>query len=640
MAMEQNPRTPAQSLRRHVSRWVVASQLSAALLVTAATRATAQHQLGTVSNTAGTLSVKVESLFDGVPPHGFLPLRITIQNDTSRAVSLGFATSSSDNQYYRGENSTEATFRLNAEAGQTAEHEILAPVVSSYSSSSGYRYGGSGTSLSVKISGGGLPERQVAEHSDLMDHLPCVALSTESHRLNWEDVKNQLEAAAPGGSSHGGGTFGARFAPERLPAHWRGLSGFDVLVFRGDEWGKVAPTARAAVLDWVRMGGRLLFWGDDEKTPELADLGFASDGEGKAALDLGLGTVAATAGKQKASGSNLIDARKLLGSRKNAQGHIRAISNDYQKDSGGNPWALQQALGIRTFNSGQIVFILIAFGVIVGPVNLFMLAKPGRRHRLFITTPIISVVASVLIAALIFIQDGFGGKGLRSSVTFLDPGARKSYATQEQIARTGVLLGRSFTAEEPLVVTPVALGESRWTFVHDDGNRGNSLGYELAGKTFSGDWFRSRSEQGHLVRTVLPTRESVQVLAAEVGPASEPVVLSTIAYPLARLVYVDDTGAVWKGENISTGEKATLTPWDSSSFIVWWKESLKGFGESVRSSVAAASTAKLHGRFYAIASEKAKPPMIDTLASIKWKDTQALVFGIAETIGKGGPPAP
>ena len=48
----------------------------------------------------------------------------------------------------------------------------------------------------------------------------------------------------------------------------------------------------------------------------------------------------------------------------------------------------------------QIAAILIAFGIIVGPVNLFVIARQGRRHRLFWTTPLISLIASLLLIAL------------------------------------------------------------------------------------------------------------------------------------------------------------------------------------------------------------------------------------------------
>jgi len=268
-----------------------------------------------------------------------------------------------------------------------------------------------------------------------------------------------------------------------------------------------------------------------------------------------------------------------------------------------------------------------------------VLAKPGRRHRLFVTTPILSVAAGLAIAALIFLRDGTGGKGVRASVTFIDPGARKSYTTQEQIARTGVLLGRSFTVAEPLVLTPVVLNASRWTFVNNQYN-GNSLGYQLEDQTFSGDWFRSRSEQGHLARWVRETREGVQVLAAESGPEGQPVILSTLAYPLGRLAYFDAEGVVWTGENIVTGEKSTLSRWDPAAFREWWHGGLDGFGPSLIEAASGVLTAAPTGYFFAVAAENGKPPMLDTLESIRWTDRRALVYGITETIGKGGPPPP
>ena len=87
--------------------------------------------------------------------------------------------------------------------------------------------------------------------------------------------------------------------------------------------------------------------------------------------------------------------------------------------------------------------MLVLFGILVGPVNLFVLAKSGRRHRLFITTPLISLGASLLLILLIIFQDGFGGRGMRRVLMEVRPdaGQNAAFLHQEQIARTGILTG-------------------------------------------------------------------------------------------------------------------------------------------------------------------------------------------------------
>src|SRR5690606_18267044 len=114
---------------------------------------------------------------------------------------------------------------------------------------------------------------------------------------------------------------------------------------------------------------------------------------------------------------------------------------------------------------GLFVVVLIAFGLLVGPVNLFVFAKSGQRHRLFITTPIISLATCALLILLILIQDGTGGRGERIVLMEVRPDAdeNRAYLHQEQVSRTGVLLGSSFELKESAVISPVPLADSPWT---------------------------------------------------------------------------------------------------------------------------------------------------------------------------------
>ena len=70
-----------------------------------------------------------------------------------------------------------------------------------------------------------------------------------------------------------------------------------------------------------------------------------------------------------------------------------------------------------------IILILIIFSIIVGPVNLFVFAKSGRRHRLFFTTPLISLIAALLVLTFILFEDGVGGQGRRMLVMDLESAA-------------------------------------------------------------------------------------------------------------------------------------------------------------------------------------------------------------------------
>ena len=269
--------------------------------------------------------------------------------------------------------------------------------------------------------------------------------------------------------------------------------------------------------------------------------------------------------------------------------------------------------GKRAFGNWQIAFILVAFGVLVGPVNLFVFAKAGRRHRLFFTTPLISLGASVLLVLLILFQDGTGGRGSRHVLVNLESGDTAAYLTQFQASRTGVLFSSAFEAPNTYAAQ-AALGASPWSAVSIGGSE--SLRYSLDDDVFGGDWFQSRREHGHLLQTVRPTRARIE-LKGRIGESKAPTIVSSLGFNLDELYFKDATGLLWKSAGVvKTGQRVTLQAIEGPEMhpfltanTLWINRQL--LGEP--------------GHF--VASAKEAPGLtIQTHKSIDWAD-RVLIFG-------------
>lgn len=572
-------------------RWYALIALAGTFLVT---DIMAQQVLSSANYPDKRVKMTVRSVFSEIPQGGYLPVIVEIENNDPQAYSFQFSFSSKSG--YGNGGSFGSSFGLTAEAGKNAVGMYMVPLVTD-TSSSGY----SNSNLNVSVSAGGLPNQGGRMDSNMDGSYPCVALSTESNRLDWNTVKNKIS------SSSRSGTFGSSFEPKDLPTSWQGYTGFDALVISRAEWAMVPPTARKAMLDWVRSGGRAVFW-DKTESPTMEKLGLQD-------VDLGLGEIILS-GSSKTG--NPVKSDELEGRSKLAD----QIGSEYQSG-----WPLQKEMGVRDFKVGQIVLILIVFAILVGPVNLFVWAKPGKRHRLFFTTPIISIAASLLLAGLIMVQDGFGGNGVRSVLTLLDGENNQAITTQEQLARTGVLLSRSFETEEAVLISPVAMAESRWTFIHSDYNP-SSTTYASSGSSMSGDFFRSRSEQGHLIKTITPTRAGIE----QSGKADDgsPMIISSIVQSLGRVVYVDPVGKVWQADGVKTGAKVTMKPWDEPSARVWWMESISHCNQTLSKQAKEMFGAKKRvGRFFAVAEDlKGEGSFaVETLGSVDWDTTYAVYVG-------------
>jgi hypothetical protein len=292
-------------------------------------------------------------------------------------------------------------------------------------------------------------------------------------------------------------------------------------------------------------------------------------------------------------------------------------------------WQTKSEFGDQRYNYGLFILILVGFGVLVGPVNLFVFAKSGQRHRLFITTPLIALGTSVLLIALIILIDGFGGRGMRTVLMEVRPddGENSAYLLQEQVSRTGVLLGGGFTVNEPAVITSVPLASSQWARL-TDANEGGGMRYEEKfedGKLeVDGDWFQSRSEQGHFVRAVVPTRGRIEG-STESGTPS---FLSTFDFPITTLYYQDNAQAWWKAENVVPGKTFTCTSAAPEEVFAFVDEATKRLAARTQRVLSLKKgSASLHdrpGHFIAL-TENA--PAVDTLKGIDWTKTRTYITG-------------
>jgi hypothetical protein len=166
------------------------------------------------------------------------------------------------------------------------------------------------------------------------------------------------------------------------------------------DWSAVSPGGRNAILSWLRLGGQLVIYHSGSST--LGTLGIPADSS-YGIVDL------QTIGSDRKL--DAVETIKLVDSKNPILTRSAATMNNYS-----GKWPLQALFGPQDFNYGVFIAVLILFGILVGPINLFLLAKSGQRHRLFITTPLISLGASVLLVGIIIFQDGFGGNRQRKQI--------------------------------------------------------------------------------------------------------------------------------------------------------------------------------------------------------------------------------
>ena len=566
----------------------------------------------------GARALEIRSVFDPMPPSGYAPLRIVATNGTDSDMRWDFSFLSKTQQFRR-ENEHRSRLALAMPAHTTQSATFLAPLSVQYGDTSS-GYWNNSHQFHITLDGTGLDQRSYQEYHERADEFPAIAISKGLADANHSKLKDEVERLGSGGSKRE--FFGSVFAPADLPEDWRGLSGFDYLMVSSSEWQALKPGQQLAVMQWVRFYGELHIYAMAGITS--AGLGLPADFDSdQKEMSLGLIKIIRWDGKS-------LDAGVTVGRYKGVVNRAEDITSAYAGLSTGSirkpVWELLNALGERNFASWQVVVFLVVFGILVGPVNLFVLAPSGRRHRLFITTPLLSVGASLLMVGIILTQDGTGGIGARFIAIELQPEEAAAYITQEQSSRTGVLLGGGFEVKQPALIEPLALPDTPWVKLK---NNNNSQPAQLSqeGSLRGGNYFQSRAEQGHILRAVVSSRARLEMKTG-LAPDAAPEVISALGFSIDDLFYVDEKGTIWRAKgNLATGQQVKLNQSDSSTLRTNLEDPIKLSGGHTRSRLMGLiNGAPARNTFFATA--KAAPGFtLDTLPSIRWQQDRVVVFG-------------
>ena len=551
----------------------------------------------TISTQRGSgISIEVQPYYNNIPQWGFVPVRVTIGNHSERSREWTLRTQ--DRQWRNRRVETQGNFRFEVPAQDTRVFDILIPIGAQHISSS---Y--SGGVVALQFSGYGVPidhgrmnlHRLHQGHRGGAATAPFTGMSMDLHTRNWGDL-----------TSTRSGIQGAGINPERLPGDWRGLSGFDVIWLSDNAWRLIGGIERRALLDWLASGGRLVvsYDGNDDSPARLT--GLPAETTAGDPVPHGYGHIHFHPRQGNELDHDVVANFLLtLGSSRN-QVLGQGISE-------GN-WEMFHQVGLPSIPVVFFSIFLTAFAILIGPVNFMAFARPGQRHRLLWTTPLISLTAGALLLLLILFQDGTGGSGMRLAVWHHLPQDNRAVLFQEQTALTGLLLSSRFAVSEPAVMNQLNLNTGRTA----SGRR-----FQLNGNHYQGDWFLSRSTQSQLLHAVPATRSRIEISNTGSSAGDAPEVASTFSYDADIVFYRDDHGTLWTGGPLIPGTPLTLERCEPLDFEEWWQTQFTQASPATRTLLSAQRGRT--GYFYASASGAFNGP--ETLTSIRWREQHSLHLG-------------
>ncbi len=567
------------------------------------------------------ISLEITPLLTQLPSSGYFPLRVKITNDGKTGRTWMFEFTSRDFNP-GGENELKSEFSVKCDSGDAKEVDLLVPLISVFLEEGSIE-------LDIEVSAPApFPGSSETISTESHHDWPSVMYSETIHSRNGNKLDKAAEASlgAPSGSSPGLSTgsggyvgmgleFGASFSPRTMPDDWRAYSGYDACLLTDGDWNDLPVGAKSALRKWNRLGGVLLIYTTTPVT-DLNSLDLEKNVVGASRADLGWGTVRL----QSFPDSGLLEAEETVKLVHDTIIHTGGHRARNLRSNFRSHWPLQTTFGEKNFRIAFFILILVIFGVLIGPVNLFVFARAGHRHKLFVTTPLISLGASAVLVVLILFQDGFGGRGQRLILHEVGPD-NTAYISQEQIARTGVLLKTGFTTSEHGYLSPVMLASSRWARITEENSGGNgryNVTLDESGLKVTGDWFQSRSEHGHVFETIRPSRGRLNLVRSPEAPT----INSTFEFPLDEIFYRDDNGGVWQGDDVQQGRNVSLTPSDEERFADWFRKQQDLFAR--RNQARLDLCRNRRGHFFAVST---RAEGVTTLETLDWEDTYTFLTG-------------
>jgi len=559
--------------------------------------------------TTSDAEITLESWLGSTPSTGMLPVKVRMTNRTNQPMA--WTLRPTDNRYDAGSMNSEFRVGISANASGTAD--ILVPVLPNKTSGRFY-----GSTLRFNVSGsaisGGSTQVYMATTATAGSSARAGASSTpnafmamgdELNSRHGSKLKDQIKAATSRD------WLGSEVSMIDAPTDWRGYSSIAQFWLTDSEWNKLSNASRLAVLTWVAHGSSVVVCADAAAPLVTMPSGFTSWTGNSLRHGIGrLQVLNYSSATEAEIGSLVRDAHRVS---------IEQTSlNQSSKTS-----SLTDLVPPVTMNTPLIFGFIVIFGVLVGPVNLFVFARGANRPRMFWTTPLISAAGTLVLIAVMILQDGFGGTGARITLATLQPEQKQMTVVQEQFSKTGVLLGRSFEVPvaDSVLLLPVSQSREITTRFGSTRTETDKRDYTITPTQASGGFFTSRALQRQIVHSTRSTRGGIDFYEGD-----KPTLVSSLGMNLKTLYLRDSKGSYWIANNVHTGERTPLKSTNLAEMQQWWTANAKHHCGDLMHARLASSILDNLPWFYAESAEPAKLAT-PTLTSIRWDNDRAFIAG-------------
>ena len=321
---------------------------------------------------------------------------------------------------------------------------------------------------------------------------------------------------------------------------WLAYSPFEAVVVNQGDVASLTPAVLAALDDYSQAGGNIVVLGTGTMPPTW----HAAQQEklpAGAECQTGFGKVFTL----KADNPAKLDAQSVQRLRDTVRESVRYFQGLPSDGVAANA-ALPVVENLKIPTRG-IVLIMIAFVIVIGPVNLAYLHRIKRRTWMLWTIPAISFATTLLVFAYSLLREGVTPDARVAGLTVLDQTSHRAATIGGEafycpLTPSGGLHFDFTTEATPLVGIRLGAGTARevdWT----------------QSQHFGRGWVSARVPAHFHVRKPETRRERIQVFS-ENGKLQ---VVNSLGEPIKTLWFADASMNLFEAEQVPAGEKAGLS---------------------------------------------------------------------------------
>jgi hypothetical protein len=321
--------------------------------------------------------------------------------------------------------------------------------------------------------------------------------------------------------------------------NWLAYSPFDAVVVGADDLNTMPPAVFSALGDYLSAGGNIFFAGQTE-LPAAWHFWRKENLSDGTQYEIGLGRCFTFSSKNLST----LDDRSIQILRKTVHDSVlywRSLPQDAMAANSVFPVVNNLKIPTR-----GIVGIMLAFIILIGPVNIIVLSRRKRRTWMLWTIPAISFATTLLVFTYSLLREGITPDTRIAGLTVLDQTSHHAATVGAAAFYCPLTPGGGLSFEFGTEATPL---------VHVGYGSGTSREVDWTqSQHFQRGWISARVPAHFHLRKTETRRERIQV----VNENGKLQIVNSLGAPVKSLWIADKDMNLYQASNVDAGQKAGL----------------------------------------------------------------------------------